>query len=172
MKEINKISVDKLRLVALKYYSRSDNGVEYTSALSYAFVVKTDEGKYVNPFALEENYPVFEAAPFTNISSASNWEEYGYKLFLANDVDRTGPCYVSYGDNLKDIFSGDTVTIEMLREYMVKSKAYFKDRSKFYKDSIKKYPLATLKNYFEDKESEAKLIEFFEERGVQLQKVR
>lgn len=172
MNNRDKFDVNKLRLVALKYYSKEDNGVEYTEALSYAFLVKVDDNTYINPFALEDEYPVFEAAPYSNISSASNWESYGRKLFLANGIDESGPCYVSYRNNLREVFDTDIVTVDMLRTYMLKSNFYFKDREDMLMDNIKKNPLGTIRMIREDKKSKEKMLAFFKERGVQLQKVR
>lgn len=37
MNENEKVLVDNLRLVALKYYSKEDSGVEFTEAISYSF---------------------------------------------------------------------------------------------------------------------------------------
>lgn len=172
MNNNEKINVENLRLVSLKYFSEENNGVEYTAPLSYAFLVKVDEETYVNPFAPEDDYPVFEAAPYRNISFKSGWQEYGCKLFQVSGKSESGPCYVSYGEDMEELFGTDTVTLEVLKRYMLRSSNYFKDREQFFREVIKKYSLLTLFNFKKDKEAKMKMLEFFEERGVQLQKVR
>ena len=173
MNENEKVLVDNLRLVALKYYSKEDSGVEFTEALSYSFLVKVREGVYINPFNPLEMYPVFESVPYSNTSLSSNWEDYGCKVILVNEIDESGPCYVSYSnEDISKVFEEESVTIGELKEYMFKSKKYFKDRKYLLKERIEKHPIEAISIGLADMKLEEKMLAFFGERGVQLQKVR
>ncbi len=170
-KEKVEFKVENLSVAEVRYFSKEDNGVEFTDPVSYVFLVNRDE-VYFNPFDFGEYYPVFKRVPYSNTTRLG--EDYGSKMRLAgNSCDlKSGPCCVLCNIDMKELFGRDTVSEEVLKKYMMHSEKYFKDRELFFEESVRKYPLTTLLKAKKDRVNKEKMINFFEERGVQLQKVR
>lgn len=163
------IKAENLKLAALRYYDKR-KGVELTDPLGYVILEKVGKDMYVNPLDIVEEYPIFEVMPHSNITASS--DEYGNNMRLINGIDVGGPCYVLFNSNLKDSFDTNLISEQELKEYILRSNYYFIDRKKIALERIKKYPIKMYRVLKEDEESEEKVLEFFGEKGVQLQKVR
>lgn len=157
---------NKVWIAEMKYYSKDDNGIEYTNPLSYAFIVDLGDGEFANPFSVSEDFPVFKRVPYSNCTC--DGESYGSKVLLVNTIDRTGPCYV-LGKKVEDMgFEGDIVSSEKLIDYMFENaqELYFKDRKQFFKERIKRHPITLRKVIESDRENEDKMIAFLIERNA------
>lgn len=159
-------------LAEMKYYSKENNGIEVSAPLTYAFIVDLGEGQFANPFDISEDFPVFQKLPYSNCTSTG--VEYGSKVFLANTIDRTGPCYV-LSKNVGDMgLMGDIVSSEQLVDYMFKNSEnlYFKDRKHFASDKLKRHPFTLRKLMESDEEKEAAMTAFLAERNAHLRLIK
>ena len=159
-------------LAEMKYYSKEDNGIEVSDPLTYAFIVDLGEGQFANPFDISEDFPVFQKLPYSNCTSTG--VEYGSKVFLANTIDRTGPCYV-LSKNVGDMgLMGDIVSSEQLIDYMFKNseELYFKDRKGYAKDKLIRHPFTLRKLMESDEEKEARMTAFLAERSAHLRLIK
>ena len=171
MNKEQEIKVENLSRAALRYYSEENKGVECGDNLSETFLVKISEGVYINPFNPLEMYPVFKRAPYANVLMPYG-EDYGSKMFLVGGDEQTGPCYVLSSDRTGLIFKREKVTIGELEDYILSSGKYFKDRKEIAYGRIRKNPIQMLRIIKKDEEAEKKMLDFFEERKVHMQKVR
>ncbi len=164
------IKVKNLRLAALKYY-KVGKGVELTDPVGYVILEKFGENLYVNPIEIAEEYPTFERLPYANVTK--DGEDYGSKLRLVNDIDKDGPCWVLFKGDLRDSFGKDVISEEELENYILNSADYFPDRLSIAKERLEIRPSIKLfRIILNDTKSAKRVNSFFEERGVQLQKVR
>jgi len=171
MNKEQEIKVENLSRAALRYYSEKDNGIECSENLSEVFLVKISEGVYINPFNPLEMYPVFRRAPYANVLMPSG-EDYGFKVWLVGGTEQTGPCYVLSSDRTGLIFKREKVTVGELEDYILSSGKYFKDRKGIALERIRKNPIQMLRVIKKDEDAEKKMLDFFEERRVHVQKVR
>ena len=100
----------------MKYYSKEDNGIEYSDPLTYAFIVDLDNGEFANPFDVIEDFPVFKRVPYANYTQ--DGESYGTKVLLVSNVDKTGACYVLNKSVAEMGIKDDIVSSEQLIDYM------------------------------------------------------
>lgn len=164
------IKVENLKLAALRYYDKN-NGVELTDPLGYVILENIGNDFYINPLDIDaEEYPVFERLPYSNVTLSG--DEFGSKMILVNDIDVSGPCYVLFNTNLKDSFDKDLIEESELKGYILNSNYYFRDRKKVALEKMRKHPIKMYRIIKEAEEKEEKILDFFAERGVQLQKVR
>lgn len=161
---------NKVWLAELKYYSKENNGIEYCDPISYAFVVELGDGEYANPFDVSDEFPVFTRTLYANYTSSG--EAYGTKVFLANNIDKTGPCFV-LNKKVADMgFNHDIVMgIDMI-DYMFNSGLYFKDRKQFAKERFKGHPLKLKKFMMSEAEDESKMVQFLAERKAHIRKIK
>lgn len=169
MNKSKEIKTKDLRTVGIKYFSEKENGIEVSKNLGYAFLIKMGDGLYVNPFNPLEMYPVFERLPYSNVTRYG--EEFGTKVALIGGEAKTGPCYLTVASIGENIFSGDTVTIGQLEDFMLGSSFYFVDRYDVAAARMLRNPIKMQKIMKKDEESRAAMVKFFEDRDVQVQKV-
>lgn len=172
--ETSKLYFDKNKvwLAEMKYYSKEDNGIEYSDPLTYAFIVDLDNGEFANPFDVSEDFPVFKRVPYANYTQ--DGESYGTKVVLVNTIDRTGPCYV-LSKNVGDMgLMGDIVSSEQLIDYMFKNSEtlYFKDRKGYAKDKLKRHPFTLRKLMESDEEKEAAMTSFLADRHEHIRLIK
>lgn len=169
MNKIEKIKTKDLKLATLRYFSEENRGVEVDSPLGcYAFLVEIGKDTYVNPFNPLEEYPIFKRVPYSNTTMSG--EDYGTKIMSVNNILREGPCYVLSDSSIVEYFSGEEIDLEVLEEYMLKSRGYFRERKTAALARLKKHPIKMYKILKNDEKMEAEVENFFAERGVQLQK--
>ena len=164
-------SSEKVWLAELKYYSKENNGIEYSSKpLSYAFLVDIGENKFINPFNVGENLPVFKRSPYANYTL--DGESFGTKVYLANDVDKTGACYVLV-KNVKDMDIKDSlIGSQELIDYMFDSGLYFKDRKKYIRDRFKGHPLKFQKFIESEDKNELRMTSYLAERCAHIRRIK
>lgn len=120
-----KISADKVRIGQIRYFDVERNASEIPEEKAYAFLVNVN-GVYINPFNPLEEVPVYDRVNYTN--TLSNGESFGTKIKLVNGEVREGMCYILEKMNGRDIFNKDMVTINDMKDYMLKSSDFFVDR--------------------------------------------
>ena len=158
-------------LAELKYYSKENNGIEYNGyPLSYAFLIDLGDGQFANPFNLTDNLPVFKRTFYSNYTL--DGESFGTKVFLANDIDKTGACYVLSKNVTNMGIDGDVISSLEMIDYMFDSGLYFKDRVQFARDRFKGHPLKLRK--FMDKEdiNEANMNAYFADRCAHIRRIK
>ncbi len=163
--------INKVWLAEMKYYSKEDNGIEYSDPLSYAFVVDLDEGEYANPFDFVDDLPVFERVPYANYTS--DGVGYGTKVRLIGKVDKTGPCFVLCKKAKELGFVGDMVSSEQLADYMIikRDKLYFKDRKPFLADKLN-YARELCRVTEMDDENHSKMVSFLAARNAHIRLIK
>lgn len=158
-------------IAELKYYSKENRGIEYNgSPLSYVFLVDLGDGEYANPFNVGEDLPVFRRSPYANYTK--DGESYGSKVFLINNVDKTGACYVLNKNVTEMGINGQVVTYQELIDYMFDSGLYFKDRKQFASDKFKGHPKKFRKFMEEENDREADMNAYFAERCAHIRRIK
>lgn len=120
-----KISADKVRIGQVRYFDTEVNASEIPEEKAYAFLVDVN-GTYINPFNPLEEVPVYDRVNYTN--TLSNGETYGTKIVLVNGEVKDGMCYILEKMDGRDIFDKEMVTLNDLKDYMLKSTDFFVDR--------------------------------------------
>lgn len=120
-----KISADKVRIGQVRYFDTTVNASEIPEEKAYAFLVNIN-GTYVNPFNPLEEVPVYDRVNYTN--SLSNGESYGTKIKLVNGEVKDGMCYILEKKDGRDIFDKEMVTLNDMKDYMLKTTDFFVDR--------------------------------------------
>ena len=158
-------------LAELKYYSKENNGIEYNaSPLSYVFLVDLGDGQYANPFNVGEDLPVFKRSQYANYTR--DGESYGTKVYLVNNVNKTGACYV-LSKNVTDMGIDDSIiSYQELIDYMFDSGLYFNDRKQFIKDKFNGHPLKLRKFMEKEEEKEADMTAYFAERCAHIRRIK
>lgn len=169
MNKNQEISTKNIRAVGLRYFSEEDNGIELSKNLGYAFLVKVGEDFYINPFNPLEGYPLFERVPYSNVTIYG--EEFGSKVSLVCGEEKTGPCYITLADDATQIFKKDTVTVGEVEDLILRSPYYFMDRHDIALSRYRQHPLKMQKILNFDEAPHAEMVDFFEKRSVQIQKV-
>lgn len=169
MNKNQKISTENLRPVGLRYFSEKENGMEVSKNLGYAFLVKVDENLYINPFEPLETYPLFDRLPYTNVTSYG--EEFGSKIELVCGEEKTGPCYITLAEDSTKIFKKDSITVGELEDFILRSRYYFMDRREIALSRFMEHPIRMQKIMRNDETAYAEMVDFFEKRSVQIQKV-
>ena len=119
------IKTENLRLARVKYFDVEHNGAELTEHEVYAFL-ESIGGKYVNVFHPTEELPVYDRAPYANVTR--DGEDYGNRLFhLSGDV-ANGPCYVLDLVSVSKMLGKEDISLSALKEYVLSSKNFFLDR--------------------------------------------
>ena len=121
------MNTEKLRLARVKYYNVEKNGAELSEHDAYAFLYQIAEKKFVNPFDLLEDLPVLDRSFYANVMMPSG-EYYGTKIVHVCGELQNGPCYVMEKMSVRSLFGRNFVTMEDLRNYILKSKKFFVDR--------------------------------------------
>ena len=161
---------DKVWLAEMKYYSKEENGIEYSEPLTYAFIVDLGDGEFANPFDVSEDLPVFERMPYGNYTK--DGEGYGTKVRLVSNVDKTGACYV-LNKNVKEMgVSEDIVYSEKLVDYMFESGLFFKDRRQFAREKMKRKPFSLRKFLEEDEKRIGEMKTFLAERKAHIRLIK
>lgn len=136
--ENKKVDTRRLRLAKIKVFNKEDGGSEFLPKgveAPYVFLYDVN-GTYVNLFNPVEELPICERAPYA-ICDAKG-EDYGTYMWSISGELQDGPFYLMNAHSCKnDIFSDDEITMEHLREYMLRSGRFFYDRA----DIIKSLPL-------------------------------
>lgn len=171
--EASKLYFDKNKvwLAEMKYYSKEDNGIEYSDPLTYAFIVDLDNGEFANPFDVSEDFPVFKRVPYANYTQ--DGESYGTKVLLVSNVDKTGACYVLNKSVAEMGIKDEIVSSEQLIDYMFQnSEMFFKDRKHFASDKLKRHPFTLRKLMESDEEKAAAMTSFLSERKAHLRLIK
>lgn len=164
------IKTDRIKLSDLGYYVR-DKGVEHGDSLSKVILVDFDgNGSYVNPFCIEEAYPVFKRAPYSNETPSG--VTYGTKLFPVSEDLVTGPCWGLCSDDFSETFGKEQVSLEELEDWVLSSSDFYKDRIAIAKRRLKSSPFKRNRILRNDQPLVDAMNEFFSGRecGVQMVK--
>ena len=109
------LKTENLRLARVKYFDK-EKGVELTEIEAYAFLMNIN-GEYVNVFDICEALPVLERS-----------KHYANTFVPVCGEMESGPCYAIEPRSVKGMMGQDTISFEMLREYVLKSNLFFVDR--------------------------------------------
>lgn len=120
------LKTSNLKLARLKYFDTKHNGVELNPFEVFAFLEKIGEDTYVNVFRPEETLPVYDRAPYSNVTKSGL--EYGTKIFLVTGESKDGPCYVIESRNVPELLSKDLISMNDLKDFVISSPAFFMDR--------------------------------------------
>ena len=166
MKE--KFNTSDLYLAEVKYANK-EKGIEVMEPISYAFVYHQDDSFY-NVITKEE-HPTYERVPYPN--RTIDGEDYGTKVRLVNDIDKSGECYLLIS-NCKGLFKEDKVSKDTIDEYILNSTYYFKDRVGIAINRLVEFKklfkmIRIIRNEYSKKEE---IDEYFREREISRQKVK
>lgn len=164
-----KINSDRIRIANLRYFVEG-KGIELADSLGKVILVDINgNGKYINPFAVEEDYPVFKRALVPNVRREDGLV-YGTMMHhVCNDLV-TGPCLVLTNESIYALTSKKELELSDVEDFVLKSPEFYKDRIKIISsrnanafkyrkiiadDSIK---LGQMWAFFRERESEKKKI--------------
>lgn len=119
------IKTKDLRLARIKYFDLEHNGAELCDMEVYAFLQAVGD-KYVNVFKPEEELPVYDRAPYANVTKTG--EDYGNRLIHVSGEVMDGPCYVMELVSVPELVGMDIIGLDALKEYVLSSKKLFADR--------------------------------------------
>lgn len=124
-----KINSDRIRIADLRYYVL-DKGIELSDSLGKVILVDINgDGEYVNPFAIEEEYPIFKRAFVSNVRREDGLV-YGTMMYhVCNDLV-TGPCLVLTNDSISELLGKREVLLSDVERFILKSTDFYKDRIK------------------------------------------
>ena len=119
------IDTKRIKLGKVTYFDTEHNGTAVPSVDAYVFLVNVN-GTYVNPFNVASELPVYDRVPYTN--TTRDGEDFGTKIVLANGEVKDGPCYVIEKIDISSYYGEDQMSVDMLRDVMLKSDKFFVDR--------------------------------------------
>ena len=123
---LSNIRTKDLKLAKIKRWDVVNNGVEVNQIDAYTFLYFMN-GNYINLFDFTNNYPVFKRVPYSN--TTKDGESYGTKVEqVAGDISKSGPCYMLSSETAFDLFGVETISLDMLKKYIVNSDLFFPDR--------------------------------------------
>ena len=131
------VKSSNLRLAQLRYYELERHASEILDNKAFAVILevntfnKDEDGNYIynyiNVFNPLETLPVFDRTPYTNVTP-DGLCEFGNKLELKSGEEKDGPCLILETGNLGDDLRKEKVTINDIKNYVLKSKLFFVDR--------------------------------------------
>ena len=131
----NIVNTDKLYLVDLRFYNKNGVLIEDDDRISKAIVMEND-GLFTNIIS-GEVLPYFIRIPYS--SYTSDGIPFGTKLFTYNSdiLENEGLCYVeSYGEIIDKIRMQDSIELDDIRNRILHSDLYFKDRITIIEDLV------------------------------------
>lgn len=132
--ENNRIDSKKIRLGKITYFDVDHNGSLVPPYNAYVFMINVD-GEYINPFNEKMNLPVFDRVPYAN--TTLDGEDYGSKIVHVQGEITNGPCIVLEKIDIGEYFDEKELSIDMIKEYMMRSDKFFVDRERIYEEEIK-----------------------------------
>lgn len=164
--------LSKVKIADLRFFDKEHNGIELSEPLSKGILIgPLEDGRYYNPFCLDDNYPIFGRDFISNVSL--NGESYGTKVYHVSNELATGPCWVLTNIDLKDEIDNACVSFSDIEAYVINSSYYFKDRAPLIKGRTKgRKGRKLLRQYLSDMENEKVMDEFFAVRECGVQKIK
>lgn len=168
-RKVVEYDVENFHLAEVRYLDLENCRFLSGDEVWYAFLVNKDS-VYMDLFCCLSDMPVFKLKPSAN--SMEGEENDDFELVVAGNecFVGSGPCYVLCDIDLKEIFGKDKVRQEDIENYILASDKFFIERKSIAKERMEISPAKMERILDNDKENEAKYIQFFQERGVQLQK--
>lgn len=169
---MEKISSSKIKLADLRFYE-DGLGIELTDSQSRGILIDfLGNENYINPFILEESYPVFKRTLGTNFTG--DGESFGTKLLHVSNSLATGPCWVLDRTDFAGVIGKDEVTVDELEEFVLKSPEFFKDRMSVVQRRVADGDDSSMMQEIIEKDEKAiaAMHDFFNEREIGYQKVK
>lgn len=159
------IDTKRIKLGKVTFFDTEHNGTAVPSVDAYVFLVNVN-GTYVNPFNVASELPVYDRVPYTN--TTRDGEDFGTKIVLANGEVKDGPCYVIEKIDISSYYGKEQMSVDMLRDIMLKSDKFFVDRL----GVLEEIPALTRgrklgRKMMEDKKKMSELQEFLSECNVE-----
>lgn len=124
-----KINSDRVRIADVRYYVEG-RGIELSDSLGKVILVDADgNDKYINPFAVEEEYPVFKRAFASNVRREDGLV-YGTMMHHVCGKLVTGPCLVLTNASFSEVLGKREVLLSDIEKFILKSNDFYKDRIK------------------------------------------
>ena len=127
------INSEKIRLGKITYYDVEHNGSVVPSVDAYVFMININD-TYINPFNILMDLPVYDRMPYSN--TTKDGENYGTKIKHVQGEEKDGPCVVLENINLSEYYGLEYMSLNMLKEFMIRSNKYFIDRANLIEDEF------------------------------------
>ncbi len=168
---MSKISSKIIKSADLRYYV-DGMGIEMSDSLSKVVLVDFGNGRYINPFCISDDYPIFKRSHVSNLTEDGH--AFGLKVYHVSNSLVTGPCWVLDNNDFSECIGKDEISFEDLENYILSSDDFYKDRFKIAEKRLfsGKRPFRMRKIIKQDEISLATMENFFNSRESGIQKVK
>lgn len=158
-------------MVDLKHYV-DGKGVEHCDSVSKGVLVDFGNGRFVNPFCISDNYPIFERSYSSNVTCDGH--SFGTRVHHISNKLITGPCWILSNKDFSEVIGKDEISLEDLENYILSSDDFYKDRIRIAEKRLfngkKKHRMMRIISH--DEILLAEMENFFAEREHGIQKIK